>query len=82
MFHVNSTYMCNEFEVHVYKTQPSVLKERYTHAFTSFPYLYKIPKIKNFREFIIHTIQDMFVFQVDADALYITTGSKSTGLYK
>jgi len=24
----------------------------------------------------------MFVFQVDADALYITTGSKSTGLYK
>jgi len=54
MFHVNSTYMCNEFEVHVYKTQPSVLKERYTHAFTSFPYLYKIPKIKKFTEFITY----------------------------
>ena len=46
-----------------------------------FPTCTKSPKSKNSQN-LLHTIQDMFVFQVDADALYITTGSKSTGLYK
>ena len=46
-----------------------------------FPTCTKSPKSK-ISQNLLHTIQDMFVFQVDADALYITTGSKSTGLYK